>query len=95
MTIPNAMAIATIKIAEIIGKDYFRENYENSIKTELVNPKNDYPYFIGFEGDNEKNLWTVFAYVNVDRATESVTILDYRLPDGTRMENPIKPVRCA
>ena len=50
---------------------------------------------MGFEGDNETGLWTVFARVSVNRETEKVTFLDYKLPNGNRMENPIKPTSFA
>ena len=50
---------------------------------------------MGFEGDDETGKWTVFARVSVNRETEEVTFLDYKLPDGKRMENPIKPTSFA
>lgn len=48
---------------------------------------------MGFEG--EEGLWTVFAKVLVNRETKEVTFLDYKTPDGKRMENPIKPISFA
>jgi hypothetical protein len=33
--------------------------------------------------------------VSVNRETGKVTILDYKLPNGKRMENPIKPTSFA
>lgn len=55
----------------------------------------EYEYFIGFEGDNTTNKWTVFARVSVNRKTKVVTFLDYKTPDGKRMENPVKPISFA
>ena len=46
-------------------------------------------YFLGFENDGD--LWSVFAKVNVNRETREITFLDYKTPDGVRMENPISP----
>ena len=54
-----------------------------------------YEYFLGFEGDEECNLWTVFARVIVNRETKEVKLLDYKTPNGTRMKNPIKPTSFA
>ena len=53
----------------------------------------EYEYFMGFE--SEEGLWTVFAKVLVNRETKEVTFLDYKTPDGKRMENPIKPISFA
>ena len=53
------------------------------------------PIPFAFEGDSKLNLWTVFARVSVNRETEKVPLLDYKLPNGKRMENPIKPTSFA
>lgn len=50
----------------------------------------DMMYFLGFENDDD--LWSVFAKVSVNRVTREVTFLDYKTPDGVRMENPISPI---
>ena len=59
----------------------------------------EYEYFIGFDdiGDMDESdyKWKVFARVSVNRVTGEVTILDYKLPNGKRMENPIKPTSFA
>jgi hypothetical protein len=93
----TAAAIAYLAIAELVGRDYFKSHFDDACHSHPTEDSDDaeYEYFMGFEGDSEKNLWTVFARVSVDRETEKVTVLDYRLPDGSRMENPIKPVTSA
>lgn len=50
----------------------------------------DMMYFLGFE--NVDDLWSVFAKVSVNRVTREETFLDYKTPDGVRMENPISPI---
>lgn len=49
----------------------------------------------GVEGDSESGNWDVFVKVSVDRETKKVIYLDYKIPDGKRMENPIKPISFA
>jgi len=92
----EAKIVATVKIAELMGFDYTKEHIISSCE---AFPENDdeihFEYFLGFEGDDEKDLWTVFARVLVNRESQEVTYLDYKTPDGKRMENPIKPVRRA
>lgn len=34
----------------------------------------------------------VFAKVNINREAREVTFLDYKTPDGKRMEKPISPI---
>ena len=99
----TAAAIAYLAIADLVGRDYFRSHfddvchgiYEYDDRTGEVSDDVEYEYFMGFEGDNETGLWTVFARVSVNRETEKVTFLDYKLPNGNRMENPIKPTSFA
>ena len=93
----TAAAIAYLAIADLVGRDYFKSHFDDVCHSHPTGDSDDaeYEYFMGFEGDSEKNLWTVFARVSVDRETEKVTVLDYRLPDGSRMENPIKPIKSA
>ena len=59
----------------------------------------EYEYFIGFDdiddADENDYKWKVFARVSVNRETGEVTVLDYKLPNGKRMENPIKPTSFA
>lgn len=88
----NAMAIAILKIAELFGKEYVRNNFFNAC---VSYPKTDnvmYEYFCGFAGNENTNKWTVFARVLVNRETKEAVFLDYRLPTGERMKEPIKPV---
>ena len=94
-TTKNAAAIAIIKIADLFGNDFVRTNFKDAC---ISYPPDDYKeaefdFFCGFTGDERKNAWTVFAYVRVDRGTREAVLLDYKLPNGERMENPIKPIR--
>ena len=93
----EAKVDAWVAIAELIGKGYFRSHFENACQSypDEQYDDTDYEYFIGFEADEETGLWKVFARVSVDRETEQVTFLDYKTPDGKRMENPIKPTSYA
>ena len=88
---------ALVAIANLVGIDYFRAHIENACESYPADEYDDmdYEYSLGFEGDDESGLWTVFARVSVNRKTEEVTFLDYKTPDGTRMENPIKPTSFA
>jgi len=81
-------------IAELVGKEYFQQHFDNACHSYPDEQYDDleYEYFIGFEGDSTTGLWKVFAKVSVNRNTENVTFLDYRTPDGNRMENPPKPI---
>lgn len=93
----EAKAIAWLAIADLVGKDYFRSHFEGSCQAYPCPDDDDveYEYFLAFEGDSKSNLWTVFARVSVNRETEEVTFLDYKLPNGKRMDNPIKPTSFA
>jgi len=93
----TAAAIAYLAIAGLVGHNYFRSHFDDVCHGYPTNDNEDieYEYFMGFEGDDETGKWTVFARVSVNRETEEVTFLDYKLPDGKRMENPIKPTSFA
>lgn len=81
-------------IAELFGIDYFKSHIEEACEA-LPSEENDdvdFEYFLGFEGNEETGLWTSFAKVLVNRETKECTFLDYRKPNGDRMENPIKPI---
>ncbi len=82
-------------IADLFGVDYFRSHFEDACQSYPDDQYDDveYEYFMGFEG--EEGLWTVFAKVLVNRETKEVRFLDYKTPDGRRMENPIKPISFA
>lgn len=100
INLDEAKVAAWVAIADILGRTYFRAHFEGSCHSypDPNNEKNDlinYDYFIGFESDSNTGLWTVFARVSVNRETKKVTVLDYKLPDGTRMKNPVKPIRDA
>ena len=93
----EAKVDAWVAIAELVGKEYFRSHFESSCQSypDEQSDDIDYEYFIGFEADEDTGLWTVFARVSVNRETEQVTLLDFKTPDGIRMENPIKPTSFA
>ncbi len=82
-------------IADLFGVDYFRAHFKDVCQAYPDDQYDDveYEYFMGFEGD--EGLWKVFAKVLVNRETKEVTFLDYKTPDGKRMENPIKPISFA
>ena len=84
-------------ISKLVGESYFRKHFVGSCESFTPDDYDgiDYEYFIGFEGDEKTGLWTVFARVSVNCETEEVTFLDYKTPDGHRMENPIKPISFA
>ncbi len=79
-------------IADLFGIEYFRSHFENACQAYPDDQYDDveYEYFMGFESKDK--AWTVFAKVSVKRDTMEVTFLDYKTPDGKRMENPPKPI---
>lgn len=93
----EAKMLATIEIAKKLGIEYVKAHLNGSCESYPTDDYDDvdWEYFLGFEGDHETGLWTVFARVSVNRETEKVTFLDYKTPDGHRMENPIKPTSFA
>ena len=93
----EAKMIATIEIADFFGLEYVREHLSEATQSFPTDDWDDidYEYFLGFEGDTETNKWTVFARVTVNRETKVVTFLDYKTPDGKRMDNSIKPISFA
>jgi hypothetical protein len=93
----TATAIAYLAIADLVGRDYFRSHFNDVCRGYPSDEYYDveYEHFMGFEGNDETGLWTVFARVSVNCETEKVTILDYQFPNGKRMENPIKPTSFA
>ena len=86
----EAKIVASYAIAELFGLDYFKKHIENACEAITDGDSIDMMYFLGFEGDGK--LWTVFAKVSVNRETREVTFLDYKTPEGKRMENPIEPI---
>ena len=97
ITKEEAKIEAWAAIAKLFGVNYFREHFEGSCQAYPSESDDDtlYEYFLGFEGDEECNLWTVFARVIVNRETKEVKFLDYKTPNGTRMKNPLKPTSFA
>lgn len=92
LSIGDSKAKAIIKTSEIFGKKYVKENFNSAC---LAYPENEdilYEIFCGFERNEATNKWTVFSRVCVNRKTHEVKFLDYKLPSGERMKNPIKPV---
>ena len=94
----EAKILAWKAISDLFGNDYFKSHFEGSCEAYPPDDNNEVnyePYFLGFEGDSENDLWMVFASVSVNRETQVVTFLDYKTPDGKRMENPPQPIRRA
>ena len=93
----EAKVLAWITIAELFGKDYFKSHFEGACGSYPSDEYDEveYEYFLGFEGNDKTGNWTVFARVLINRETRECTFLDYRTPDGVRMENPIKPISFA
>jgi hypothetical protein len=93
----EAKVDAWVAISDLVGKEYFTNHFENSCHSYPDESYDDvdYEYFIGFESDADTGLWSVFAKVSVNRENEVVTLLDYKTPDGKRMENPVKPISFA
>ena len=93
----EAKVLAWKTISDIVGLEYFRANFINACESQTSNNEVDpiFDYFLGFEGDDASNKWTVFVKVVVNRETQMVEIMDYKTPDGTRMENPPHPISFA
>ncbi len=93
----EAKIAALLFVADLFGKDYIKSHISDSCESYPSNEYDEveYEYFIGFEGNVDTNLWTVFARVLVNRETKVCSFLDYKTPDGNRMENPIKPTSFA
>ncbi len=88
----EAKVAAWGSIADLFGVEYFRAHFEDACQAIPDEQYDDveYEYFMGFEGKD--GLWTSFAKVSVNRETKEVVFLDYKTPDGQRMENPVKPI---
>ena len=94
----EAKVDALVAIADLVGLEYFREHITGACEAYPTNDLDDveWEYFLGFDDvEDEGEDWNVFVRVSVNRETEVVTILDYRTPDGRRMDNPIKPISFA
>ena len=89
----DVQILGILKIADLFGDEYVRNHRFsgcNAISYDFSD--NEAHYFVGFEGNQEKNIWTEFAYVAVNKNNGNVRFLDYKLPSGRRMENPPHPV---
>lgn len=84
-------------ISELFGNEYFRRHFNDSCESYPTDDNDDaiFDYFMGFESDSSTKLWTVFARVSVNRETKEAHFLDYKTPDGRRMDNPPSPIRLA
>ena len=93
----EAKIAAIVFIADHFGKDYVKSHISNACEAYPTDDSNEveYEYFVGFEGDEGSNLWTVFARVLVNQETKECRFLDYKTPDGKRMDNPIRPTSFA
>lgn len=93
----EAKVEAWMLISDLFGNDYFRSHFNGSCESYPPEDEDDviYEYFLGFEADESTHLWTVFARVSVNRETKEAVFLDYKTPNGIRMENPPKPIRLA
>ena len=97
LNIEEAKIDAWAAIANLMGIQYFRDHFAGSCGAypSEENDDTEYEYFMGFEGSEVTNQWTVFARVSVNRETSEVKFPDYKTPDGMRMESPIKPISFA
>ena len=93
----EAKVAALLFIADSFGKDYVKAHISDSCESYPTDDYDEveYEYFLGFESDDTTNRWRVFARVLVDREKKECKFLDYKTPDGVRMENPIKPTSFA
>ena len=93
----EAKVAALLFIADFFGKEYVKSHISDACESYPTDEygEEDYEYFIGFEGNDDTNLWTVYARVLVNRKEKTCSFLDYKTPDGKRMENPIKPTSFA
>jgi len=78
------------KIADLFGIEYFKSHISSAFEA-YQNQNEEFKYFIGFESD-ENGEWKVFAKILVNRTTKTSIFLDYKKPDGLRMENPVEPI---
>ncbi len=85
-------AKAVLKLADVYGVEYLKRKIKHIPVAEHISKSMVY-YSFCFENEDERpdlkpdHLgWTVYATVSVDMNTGEATMLDYVLPDGTRME---------
>ena len=80
-------------VGSIFPEDYLKNKYKNACCMISDEYNGEYEYFLGFDSDSSSHLWKVFASVSINADTGKAQFLDYRLPSGCRMKNPIKRVR--
>lgn len=88
MSRADAKAAGIIFIADLFGRDYVKRTFQKSCQAYPDDDETDFEYFVGFESENDR--WSVYALVSVNRVTKEVSFLNYRLPNGETMPNPIK-----
>lgn len=91
----NMIAIACTKMIELFGKDYMQKKFLGACHSKTFLSEDEFEFFCGFEGNDTTNKWTVFARIMVNCESGETQVLDYKLPNGLRMKNPIKPVLLA
>lgn len=92
----NAVKVkAILYAASIFTDDYIRKHKDDACGCLYYPETGEAEYFLGFAGDLPSNKWTEFIVVGVDVNTGKTRSLDYKLPSGFRMKNPISPVRYA
>ena len=92
----EAKILAIIAMANKFGRDYVKNHHQHVRCTAWnENVPGVFEYFVAFEESETENKWTVFADTRIDKNTEEVIFLDYRTPEGERMGNPVRKVRCA
>lgn len=80
--------------ARLFGREYVRNNYDKKECECFAEPKDGIArYFIAFTSVEDR--WDVFCSVSIDQESGKTKYLDYRLPSGYRMKNPIEKVRSA
>ena len=92
----EAKIAAILYIADFFGKEYVKNHISGACESYPSDNSDEaeYEYFIGFEGNDDTNLWTVFARVLVNRKTKICEFLDYKTPDGTRMCHTSTKLSC-
>ncbi len=85
-------AKAVLKLADVYGMEYMKLKVKHTPVARWDDGTCIVFYFMFEDEDERPDLqanykgWTVYAGVSVDKNTGEATMLDYVLPDGTRME---------
>ena len=87
----GAKIIGTLEMAKLFGDEYIRQNAIGAAESISEKIDGEIRYFLGSRGD-ASGSWTEYALVGVDPANDKARFLDYKLPDGKRMEKPIVPI---